>query len=473
MTHPQQPDVGIKTAVDVANRALERVPAYRTFLKQNGIDVDGVDANNFGVLPPMMKDNYMLRYRTADLVWDGDLGDVVNWSASSGSTGEPTYWPRSRRSLYDSIGFHEQILRESFDAHTQTTLVVNTFAMGNWIGGTYTLLAINGTNDLDMPVSIISPGIKIDEAARAIAELGRDYDQVIVAGYPPKVRDVLSQVPADIIASQTVKLLLAGERITERWRTEMLRHINRSDDPRSITLIYGTADAGMMGFETPTSIAIRRAADDDPVLARSLFGKDVTWLPTLACYNPVARYVETDEDGFLLFTVDSTLPLVRYRIKDYGDLFDADRLRHILTACGKTDLAEHVSPTSHFVSVEGRADVALTLSGLNIFRENLIAAVLDPRVFDLVTEQFCVPEPEQDDLTQRFVIDVELARGVDPSEGLRDTLTNVFVETLRSVNGEYNTQYQQDPEGSTPDVVLTEYESRAEYGVKRKVVKTR
>ena len=473
MTHPKQPDVGIKTAVDVANRALERVPAYSKFLQQNGIDVTGIDADTFGTLPPMMKDNYLQVFPRPEQVWDGKLGDVVNWSASSGSTGEPSYWPRSRRSLYDSIDFHERILRDSFDAHTQTTLVVNTFAMGNWIGGTYTLLAINGTNDLNMPVSIISPGIKIDEAARAIKELGRDYDQVIVAGYPPKVRDVLNQVPADVIAGLTVKLLLAGERITERWRTEMLRRINRSDDPRSITLIYGTADAGMMGFETPTSIAIRRAADDDDEFARTLFGDRVTWLPTLACYNPVTRYIETDEDGFLLFTVDSTLPLVRYRIKDYGDLFDAERLCHILTSCGKTELVEHVSPTSHFVSVAGRQDVELTLSGLNIYRENLIAALMDPRVFDLVTEQFYVPEPEQEDLTQRFVIDVELALGVAPSDELRDTLTNVFVETLRSVNGEYNTQYQQDPEGSTPDVVITEYERRAEFGIKRKIAGTR
>ncbi len=468
VTHPQRPDIGLSVAVAVANRAVTRVPAYPKLLSDNGITGDTITEESFAALPPMTKDDYLLRHPRADLVWDGDLGDVVNWSASSGSTGTPSYWPRSRLSLYDSIRFHERILRDSFDAHQHTTLVINTFAMGNWIGGTYTLIAINGTNDLDLPVSIISPGMSIEEAARAFTDLGPDYQQVVIAGYPPFVKGVIDEIAPEALSSQRVRLLLAGESITERWRTALLEKIDALDDPRAVTLIYGTADAGMMGFETPASIAIRRAADADPVVAHALFGADLTQLPTFAEYDPIARYVETDQKGFLLFTIDSTLPLVRYRIQDYGLVYDATTLRDVLISVGRDDLAHGLPDTANFLTVSGRAGVEITLNGLNLYTANFAQALEDDRLFNLVTTYFYVPSTEQGDLSQRFEIQVELKKGIAPCDDLRELLTAVFVESLRGANSEYRKQYGEDPEFATPQVVLAEYEARAESAVKRR-----
>lgn len=466
--HPQQPPLGLTEAVELANRALARVPAYPAFLTSNGLDTNLVNPTSFGSLPPMTKDNYLNTsvHSRADLVWDGDLGNVVNWSSSSGSTGKPGFWPRSTRSLYDSIRFHEQILRDSFDADKHTTLVVNTFSMGNWIAGTYTLIAVNGANELEMPVSIISPGNKIVDAVQAFA-LAPNYEQVVIAGYPGFVKDFVDHLPPEQLSALNVKVLLAAEAISERWRTTMLEAIGKSDDPRAVTLIYGTAEAGVMAFETPASIAIRRAADTDPTLADALFGRTHSALPTFATYDPMSRYVETDPDGFLLFTIDSTLPLMRYRIKDYGDVFDAQRLRNLLTAYGRRDLADSIEPTAHFLTVDGRPDVALTFNGLNIYTENITAALSDSRISGSLTTFYHVLATENDDLTQSFKIQVELRHGMEPDEDLRALVTKALVETLCDINGEYREQYRSDPTGSTPIVTLAEYEGASEIGVKR------
>ena len=45
--------------------------------------------------------------------------------------------------------------------------------------------------------------------------------------------------------------------------------------------------------------------------------------PTFVRYDPERRYAEVDDDGFLLFTLDSSIPMIRYRINDQGAVFSA------------------------------------------------------------------------------------------------------------------------------------------------------
>ena len=59
-------------------------------------------------------------------------------AASSGSTGEPTFWPRS---LIDELAVSarfEQVFRDSFAADTRRTLAVVCFPLGTWVGGMFT-----------------------------------------------------------------------------------------------------------------------------------------------------------------------------------------------------------------------------------------------------------------------------------------------------------------------------------------------
>ena len=88
-----------------------------------------------------------------------------------------------------------------------------------------------------------------------------------------------------------------------------------------------------MGHETPTTIAARRLARDDHHLDVALFGDDEVQ-PTFVEYQPNLRFTETDPDGYLLFTVDTAFPLIRYRINDCGSVVTAPELMRLLDQFG-------------------------------------------------------------------------------------------------------------------------------------------
>jgi phenylacetate-CoA ligase len=80
--------------------------------------------------------------------------------------------------------------------------------------------------------------------------------------------------------------------------------------------LYGTADAGVLGTETPLSITIRRFLAGNPSAAQALTGQ--LRLPTLVQYDPADRFFESLDDGTLVFSADGGIPLVRYHIADEG-----------------------------------------------------------------------------------------------------------------------------------------------------------
>src|SRR5581483_5058702 len=98
-----------------------------------------------------------------------------------------------------------------------------------------------------------------------------------------------------------------------------------------------TADGGVLANETPLSIAVRRLLAGAPDLAREVFGE--SRLPTLAQYDPHARFFET-EGRTLLFSADGGVPLVRYAILDQGGVFAHDDLVGKLRAAGLNPYAE-------------------------------------------------------------------------------------------------------------------------------------
>jgi phenylacetate-CoA ligase len=118
-----------------------------------------------------------------------------------------------------------------------------------------------------------------------------------------------------------------------------------------------------MGHETPTTIAARRLARNDPQLNVALFGDDDVQ-PTFVEYQPNFRFIETDEDGYLLFTVDSTFPLIRYRINDRGRVVTASELAHLLGQCGHELAVQTSTEDAGFIALGRRADIVATFYAL-------------------------------------------------------------------------------------------------------------
>lgn len=61
--------------------------------------------------------------------------EMIHCSSGSSSASGPTFWGRDTcEELAVSVRF-EQIFRDNFEAHKKSTLAVNCFPMGSWVGG--------------------------------------------------------------------------------------------------------------------------------------------------------------------------------------------------------------------------------------------------------------------------------------------------------------------------------------------------
>src|SRR5262249_30900031 len=154
---------------------------------------------------------------------------------------------------------------------------------------------------------------------RVVTALGQHFEQVVLLGYPPFLKNVIDHGLARGVAwsNYRVKLVLAGEVFSEEWRTLMGERVGGGDPCHGSASLYGTADAGVLANEPPLSVCIRRFLAARPDMARDLFGE--SRLPTLAQYDPRSRLFEEFE-GTLVFSGDNGVPLIRYHIADTGGL---------------------------------------------------------------------------------------------------------------------------------------------------------
>jgi phenylacetate-CoA ligase len=246
---------------------------------------------------------------------------------------------------------------------------------------------------------------------------------------------------------------MAGENISEAWRDYILKRIGKEGKADHTCLIYGTADAGIMGHETPTTIAARRLARDDPRLNVALFGDDDVQ-PTFVEYQPNFRFTETDRDGYLLFTVDSTFPLIRYRINDRGCVVTASELAHLLGQCGHELAVQTSTEDAGFIALGRRADIVATFYALKIFPESVRAALEDTEIAGTVSGKFYLTTQSDEAYEQTLKLYVELRANATAEESLAPRLQKLVVASLLRTNSEYRQLHQTFGQRAEPTISL-------------------
>ena len=302
---------------------------------------------------------------------------------------------------------------------------------------------------------MITPGNNKEEIFRVVTKLGPSFDQVVLLGYPPFLKDVVDAGRARGIswAELRVRIVTAGEVFSEEWRTLMAERLGSTDPVHDFASLYGTADAGVLGNETPLSVAVRRFLAARPDAARAIFGQDR--LPTLVQYDPMSRFFEARSTGALLFTGDNGVPLVRYGILDTGGVVPYDEM---LAACARFGfdplplLPRGGARPLPFVYVFGRSDFTVSFYGANVFPENVTVGLEQPGIKEWVTGKFVMEVRSDADQDERLSIVVELAPGEGPSEARREAAARAIEAQLCRLNSEYRTYV---PEGRrAPDVTL-------------------
>lgn len=429
--------------LELFERSQKSVPAYAKFLREQGVDPTRIRTlDDFRQLPLTTKENYHHRYPLAERCREGDLNDSHMVAASSGSTGEPTFWPRAFTDELAVTARFEQVFRDSFAADTRRTLAVVCFPLGTWVGGMFTASCCRHLSTKGYPLLLVTPGNQKAEIFRVVRALGPLFEQTVLLGYPPFLKDVIDAGSAEGVPwhSLSLKLVLAGEVFSEEWRTLVSERAGMKNPVTDFASLYGTADGGVLGNETPLTVGIRRFLAERSDVAQALFGE--ARLPTLVQYDPWERYFEAHERT-LVFSGDGGVPHLRYHISDTGGIFSypalIDRLHdygfdaeQAARTAGATRL--HRLP---FVYVFGRSHFAVSYYGANVFPDTVSIGLEQPETRAFVTGKFVLEVKEDSRRNRQLTVAVELAPDVTGEPALADRVATAILNVLLRLNSEF------------------------------------
>lgn len=357
------------------------------------------------------------------------------------------------------------MFRTSSLSSDASTLISVCFGMGVWIGGTITYQAFELMGRRGYPVSILTPGINKAEILKALTEIAPHYDQLVLAGYPPFLKDVIDEALAQGISFPKHKtmLLFAAEAFTEQFREHVAERVGVKNLLTDVVNVYGSADIGSMAFETPLSILARRIAHKNPALFEELF-RSTTKTPTLAQYIP--GFVSFEESGGeILLSGDSAISLLRYSIGDHGGVYTFNELVECFKAHG-IDLLKEASAAGikkcvlelPFVYVYERIDLATTLYGLQVYPETVKEVLLDKRFINHLTGKLALITKYDEKHDQYLEVNLELKPGVEVSKVFISKLVAEIVKNLRDKNSEFHELSNFLGKRSEPRLVFWPYE---------------
>ena len=449
-------------ALQTFKEAVKTVPAYRTFLKSNKIKAQAIrDYRDFLVLPYINKKNYFHVYEHEELVKNNFFEtESLVMTSTSGSTGQPTYFPRT-----SAIDWQYSVLAEFFlnNGPKGSTLVVNCFGMGVWVGGVITYQAFRDAGLRGYPVTIISPGINKKEIFHSLRELAPHFKNVIVAGYPPFIKDILDEATIEKInfSKFHTRLLFAAESFTESFRDHVAAITHIKNVHADTLNIYGSAEMGAMAFETPGSILIRRLALKNRKVFEALFPQKST--PTLAQYNPAFVSFEA-QDKTILITANNAVPFVRYKIGDTGGIFSLEQITSIFKDHGinlAKEAAKKKAPllSLPFVYVHVRDDFSTKLYGAIIHPQHIQEALQKNAFKNITTGKFTMATKATKHHDQYLEINIELRKNITASEKIKKSLQHAIMESLLQKNAEYKNNFHSIPEKVKPVITLWDHES--------------
>ena len=464
--------------------AARRVPAYKDFLRKNRVNPEKIKTfKDFELVPPINKENYLKKFPLQKLVWDGSIKKPLVFTATSGSTGEPFYFPRSHQLDWESSIVHQLFLENGFREDKGPVLIIIGFGMGVWIGGliTYKAFEIAGHRG-NYPISILTAGINKKEILSALKEIAPNYNQVILIGYAPFIKDIIDEAPTHGVNLKklNLRLLFAAEIVPEKLREYFGRKANLNNIYLDTLNIYGTADIGTMAYETPLAVLLRRLAMGNDRFFKDIFSNTAK-IPTLAQYNPHFIVFEAVQ-GEIILTGDNSIPLIRYSIGDRGGVFTFGKARESLGKFGinlnkearKVGIRKYIYELP-FVYVYEREDLATTLYGLIIYPEFIKEVLFSKQLGDFLTGKFTMITKFDKRDNQYLEINLELKKNKKASQRLGSLVLKNIVAELRLKSSEFRELTDYLGKRAWPKLLLwpAEHPLHFKPGVKQKWVKNR
>ncbi len=426
--------------------AKKRVPAYTQFLADSGHVFRIFELSSF---PETSKESYVQRHGFAARCRNGRIpvaGTLVDESA--GSSGKAYNWLRSAKELGDVHLNTSNWVRYTYP--TERLFAINAFSMGAWATGTNVGIA------LSQACMVKSTGPDLPKIVDTIETFGGDFDY-LVAAYPPFLKHVVDALDArDFDWTRTrVYGLVGGEGMTEAMRDHLERRLVK------VRSGYGASDIqiGIAG-ETDLSVWVRRLLLDRPEAREALLGAGEERTPMVFQYNPLENYIELNDRGETLVTVNNLsvlAPKLRYNVGDEGLPMSRREVLRRLDSVGAVAAGQSLPDgwASPFFFLFGRRDSTISYMGANIYPLDVEYGLYRDPVLAAAIESFCLELEESAELESRPVVHVQLRPGVAvderaAAEGLRAAL----VDHLASASRDFAESLREDPAAAEILVVL-------------------
>jgi len=440
-----QPSLGwLQTAEAVANRARERVRAYQSFLRNRSIP----DGTHFAGLPITDKVGYLIPSPYADLLAD-DCQEAFTIFRSSGASGRAFYWPQLRVDHRWSTRRLRGFLESTFSIDRRRTVAVVALALGSWVGGDFYSWSLkNVALEAPYPFTVFAPGNRYEEVIELLCQPESHVDQFLIVVCPSFIGSLLLQ--ADSIGRplplDRMRFLVMGEAFPESLRASLCRRAGLGcSDPFMIS-VYGSADTGTLGVESPASVALRRLLADRPDLLRELGLGPV--VPHFFHFTATDAYVEAIK-GELCVTRWQGIPLVRYNLHDSAVLLAWEPLRQAVVASGSwerrhAELLHQLNEAQalpDILAISGRADSCIVLGGTKLTEAMLDEAVRCSELSHLLTGIYRAAVIFELD-RPTLVMDLEFRQGIIPDARVLDRVYRELVQALGRVQPEFASDYQ-------------------------------
>ena len=455
---------GRKKALETFYMAVERVSAYRDFLKKQGVR-DWTKIKTFEdfkrLVPTTNKRDYILKYPMEKLL-TADLPAMHTFSTSSGTTGNSVFWFRTYEQDRIVPKYAHAVYQNNWQIDKYSTLFIVTYALGTSVAGVLVSWVMKQmASDPNLKLTVATPGSNLEQVLMVIKQLGPKYDQVILAGYPSFVKLVIDEGEKEGIdwKKLNLKLQVAGEAISEIWRSVIKEKVfpkNKRENLDLILDVYGTADAGGLGFGFLLTNLIRDLAREDQKFCEDIFGRPI--VPTIVQFNPLAYFIEPLKNGHLAITYHSGMPLVRYDIEDIGGIIPFEKM---MAACGKFGYnlnkllkKKGVHPDYKiwplpFVYVYFR-ESAISIASANVYPTQIEEIIHQSQEFN----SFKLTKKEDKNGNLQFIIYLELKRGKylpkSQLSSLKEKYYHLILNHLTEKNPDFGQAYSEDPKSCDP-----------------------
>ena len=433
--------LGERRALALFHAAAVRVPAYKHFLKKNGVSHTKIKTiADFARVPTTDKINYISVYPLAQRCWDGRLDQSTLVAMSSGTSGEPTFWPRGGYEEFEAAVIHELLYRSLFAIHKKKTLLLIGFPMGVYVSGVATLLPSWLVAQRGYDLTVVSVGNNKDQKMKVAEHLSKHYDQTILVGHPFFVKDVIETARRQrMTLPKNLKLMFCSEGFTEGWRDYVAQKSGIPQGKHHAVSTYGSSETLLIGNETGASIALRRTMGPAA--------------PSVFQYNPLLRYIESVNNE-LFFTSASGIPLIRFDLHDSGQVIS-------YATAQKTATLPKNSWHLPFVTLNGRSDQTMIFYAANIYPEHIHLALNEKKFLNHITGKFTMRKDYLKNMDQFLEINIELQDRTRPTATLTRALEDQIVKRLSQVNMEYRFLQQHLEKDLRPRVVLRPYQDQA------------